>query len=73
MEKEQFNDFSFKLGNQRFENGTYDMMIGETPFAKRYNQLQKSYWVSTGRTVNPKDLMMEILVRDYNERNTPTE
>jgi hypothetical protein len=49
-------------------NDDYPKMEGNSPFAKRFNELQSNAWVSTGEYLPIEDLIIQILIENYNVR-----
>ena len=47
----------------------YPIMEGESVFAKRFNELQRDSWLNSGTVYPSEDLITQILIEDFNNRN----
>lgn len=45
----------------------YLSMDGDSRMAQRFNELQRKHWVETGRSYVAEELMVLILVEEYNQ------
>ena len=59
------------MSERSFKVGIYPEMEGETPFAKAFNKRMHDYWLKDPKAVpqSPQDVMLEILMDEYDERN----
>ncbi len=69
MEKEKIVEIDYSMRS----SGGYVRLIGEKPFAKRVNKILGDYWVSTGRELNIEQVILEVLIEDYDKRKTAEE
>lgn len=47
----------------------YPQMEGDSPLAKKFNKLQAEYWIATSGYIEPNDLIVDILIEDFNSRH----
>lgn len=52
-----------------YPNEYYWTMDGDTPFAKKFNEVSKDFWAAGGRCLAPEEIVMQIHFEDYNERH----
>ncbi len=45
----------------------YTIMQAKTPFAQEFNKRMGDYWVRTGEVENCTDLILGILIDEYNK------
>ncbi len=60
---------SLKISYVNRDSGGYAMLDGETPIAKKVNEMLGDYWVRTGRELDIVDTILQVLADDYNERH----
>lgn len=44
-------------------------MEEDTPFGRKFNQVSGDYWVSTGRSLGGDEIILQILIDDYNHQH----
>lgn len=55
--------------NFKNADGHYLLMEEDTPFGRKFNQVSGDYWVSTGRSLGGDEIILQILIDDYNHQH----